>query len=461
MVSCSRASSRPTCAYCKARPAEMLCDQELRGAKAGKRCDGKLCRSCAYTVPGFDDRQLCPPHKREADKADAWLDEVIRETEATFDNAALAAPSAFVGSVDELEQHLDATDACTSHDWDGDVCTRCSTQGKPDGTVDGSCAELLQHQVNMYGCRPCPKCGDVYRAPVNRDVHEGADGSRTASITCDGCGYVSTTRHVVLSEEFGNGYHFEGWLDDVAAPLAQNAASVGVREVTASQAAAVPREDNAGLDPRGTSWWGGRDEDLPPATTLAVEIRGRELHRLDGGEIPPRDRKLDEKLVRGYEKQLAEQMERTSSKPAPRDAEPRDVEMAAYVRSHVEPADVPIAEKVAHVRAATQDRDHTCHWRGCRRQCKPAYAMCREHWYTLPKELRDKVWRAYAPGQEETLTPSRAYLDVMREVNAWIAEHQANNVEPRRTTWDEAMRRVRERDATRTQSEIDFDPDDR
>jgi hypothetical protein len=49
---------------------------------------------------------------------------------------------------------------------------------------------------------------------------------------------------------------------------------------------------------------------------------------------------------------------------------------------------------------------------------------CKEHWFKLPKYLRDKIWREYRAGQEKTLTPSRAYLDVAHEVEAWIIEHE-------------------------------------
>lgn len=48
---------------------------------------------------------------------------------------------------------------------------------------------------------------------------------------------------------------------------------------------------------------------------------------------------------------------------------------------------------------------------------------CRTHWFALPKHLRDAVWRTYEPGQEVTLTPSDAYLDVADVVQKWIAEH--------------------------------------
>ena len=82
-----------------------------------------------------------------------------------------------------------------------------------------------------------------------------------------------------------------------------------------------------------------------------------------------------------------------------------------------------IGEKVAHVKAAGQIRDHHCHWPGCTEQVPPAMWGCRKHWYALPKDLRRKVWAAYRPGQEINGTPTRAYLEVAREVQDWIAQH--------------------------------------
>lgn len=76
--------------------------------------------------------------------------------------------------------------------------------------------------------------------------------------------------------------------------------------------------------------------------------------------------------------------------------------------------------KYDHVRAAKQTRQHHCHWPGCVRQVPPAMWGCRPHWYALPTTLRNKVWAAYRPGQEETMTPSREYIAAAREVQAWI-----------------------------------------
>jgi hypothetical protein len=80
-------------------------------------------------------------------------------------------------------------------------------------------------------------------------------------------------------------------------------------------------------------------------------------------------------------------------------------------------------EKVRHVKRSKQTRKHTCHWPGCTRQVAPALWGCLPHWRKLPKYLRDKIWITYRPGQEETLTPSKAYIEVAREVQAWIKEN--------------------------------------
>jgi hypothetical protein len=35
--------------------------------------------------------------------------------------------------------------------------------------------------------------------------------------------------------------------------------------------------------------------------------------------------------------------------------------------------------------------------------------------------LRNKIWRAYRIGQEDSKTPSREYIAVAKEVQEWIA----------------------------------------
>jgi hypothetical protein len=48
---------------------------------------------------------------------------------------------------------------------------------------------------------------------------------------------------------------------------------------------------------------------------------------------------------------------------------------------------------------------------------------CSKHWFTLPVELRNRVWAAYFPGQEIDMTPSETYLEVADEVQRWIRQH--------------------------------------
>jgi hypothetical protein len=85
--------------------------------------------------------------------------------------------------------------------------------------------------------------------------------------------------------------------------------------------------------------------------------------------------------------------------------------------------DPTLAEKVAHVRAAKQTRDHGCHWPGCPERVPPAKWGCIRHWRKIPLYLRRKIWDAYRPGQETTMTPSREYVAAAREVRRWIEEH--------------------------------------
>ena len=64
---------------------------------------------------------------------------------------------------------------------------------------------------------------------------------------------------------------------------------------------------------------------------------------------------------------------------------------------------------------------HLCHWPDCGKPVPPKMWGCREHWFTLPKRLRDLIWDAYVPGQEITKTPSAAYLAAAKQVQTWIA----------------------------------------
>lgn len=80
-----------------------------------------------------------------------------------------------------------------------------------------------------------------------------------------------------------------------------------------------------------------------------------------------------------------------------------------------------LVRKRAWVAAQRQHRPHTCHWPGCTKQVKPAMWGCAPHWYTLPKRIRDLIWRTYDIGQELRMDPSTAYLDAADAAQEWIA----------------------------------------
>lgn len=64
---------------------------------------------------------------------------------------------------------------------------------------------------------------------------------------------------------------------------------------------------------------------------------------------------------------------------------------------------------------------HICHWPGCGKTVPARLWGCREHWFALPKRIRDRIWEFYRPGQEVTKTPSADYLAAAREAQEWIA----------------------------------------
>ena len=63
---------------------------------------------------------------------------------------------------------------------------------------------------------------------------------------------------------------------------------------------------------------------------------------------------------------------------------------------------------------------HTCHWPGCSTKVPPKMWGCRDHWFALPKNLRDRIWATYVPGQEVTKTPTAAYLAAAEAVQEWV-----------------------------------------
>jgi len=47
--------------------------------------------------------------------------------------------------------------------------------------------------------------------------------------------------------------------------------------------------------------------------------------------------------------------------------------------------------------------------------------MCRPHWYSLRKKMRDAIWNEYRPGQENDKHPSERYMSVQQRAVAEVA----------------------------------------
>lgn len=57
---------------------------------------------------------------------------------------------------------------------------------------------------------------------------------------------------------------------------------------------------------------------------------------------------------------------------------------------------------------------HECHAHGCAVAVPPSMVMCRPHWWSVRKALRDAIWREYRRGQERDKRPSARYMAVQR-----------------------------------------------
>lgn len=67
---------------------------------------------------------------------------------------------------------------------------------------------------------------------------------------------------------------------------------------------------------------------------------------------------------------------------------------------------------------------HTCHATDCATPVPPAMFMCRRHWFSLPKHLRDRIWATYRAGQEDDWEPSKEYLETAKEAVIWLAQRE-------------------------------------
>lgn len=71
---------------------------------------------------------------------------------------------------------------------------------------------------------------------------------------------------------------------------------------------------------------------------------------------------------------------------------------------------------------------HTCHATKCRIKVPPEMFMCRKHWFSLSKDLRDKIWRHYREGQCDDWNPSKEYCLAEIECLKYLAKKEG--IEP-------------------------------
>lgn len=68
----------------------------------------------------------------------------------------------------------------------------------------------------------------------------------------------------------------------------------------------------------------------------------------------------------------------------------------------------------------TATRKHRCRWPGCPHLVASKLWGCRRHWFLLPARIRNAIWRAYRPGQEETGRISDEYVEAAEAAQDYI-----------------------------------------
>ncbi len=71
---------------------------------------------------------------------------------------------------------------------------------------------------------------------------------------------------------------------------------------------------------------------------------------------------------------------------------------------------------------------HHCHARGCSTPVPPEMLMCRRHWRMVPRNLQQRVWDTYRPGQCDDKNPSPAWHEAADAAINFVAEAEAKAV---------------------------------
>jgi len=61
--------------------------------------------------------------------------------------------------------------------------------------------------------------------------------------------------------------------------------------------------------------------------------------------------------------------------------------------------------------------DHNCPYPGCLTQVPFGQLACRNHWFLLPRELRNRIWSAWRAGR------TSEHADLMVQASAFYTEH--------------------------------------
>lgn len=67
---------------------------------------------------------------------------------------------------------------------------------------------------------------------------------------------------------------------------------------------------------------------------------------------------------------------------------------------------------------------HHCHATGCKVAVPPVMFFCKGHWFSLPKPMRDAIWKTYRPGQCDDWNISHEYANAARTAVRYIAEKE-------------------------------------
>lgn len=57
--------------------------------------------------------------------------------------------------------------------------------------------------------------------------------------------------------------------------------------------------------------------------------------------------------------------------------------------------------------------------------------MCRRHWFSLPRDLRNKIWRTYRVGQCDDWNITHEYAEAARECVTYIATKEGKTPDTR------------------------------